>query len=102
MMQHEALGPAVADEQAAGQIEIQAKYAGYIGRQEDEIARSLRQETTKIPENMDYSNISGLSAEIKQKLNKAKPATIGVASRMQGITPAAISLLLVHVKRCAS
>jgi tRNA uridine 5-carboxymethylaminomethyl modification enzyme len=101
LMQHPTLGPALEDEQAAMQIEIQAKYAGYLLRQEDEIARQLRQETTKIPENMEYSNISGLSAEIKQKFAAAKPDTIGVASRIPGVTPAAISLLLVHVKRCA-
>ncbi len=99
LMQAEALGPALTDEQAAQQIEIQAKYAGYIERQEDEIARQIRQETTKIPAEFDYSNISGLSAELKQKLAKARPETIGVASRISGITPAAISLLLVHVKR---
>lgn len=100
LMQHETLGPALTDEQAALQIEIQAKYTGYIERQEVEIARQLKQEMTKIPNDFDYSNISGLSAELKQKLNKAKPENIGIASRIQGMTPAAISLLLVHVKRC--
>jgi len=99
IMQVATLGPALADQQAAVQIEIQAKYAGYIDRQEDEIARQLRQETTKIPANFDYSHISGLSAELKQKLTKTKPENIGVASRIQGMTPAAVSLLLVHLKR---
>jgi tRNA uridine 5-carboxymethylaminomethyl modification enzyme len=93
------LGPALTDKQAAEQIEIQAKYAGYIDRQEEEIARSIRYETLKLPENLNYDEIVGLSAEVKQKLQKAKPASVGLASRIPGITPAAISLLLVHLKK---
>ena len=95
------LGPGIDDVKAAEQIEIQAKYAGYIDRQEDEIARSLRQETLKLPEKLNYAEIPGLSAEVQQKLNQTRPATIGMASRIPGMTPAAISLLLVHLKRRA-
>lgn len=92
-------GPGVADLKAAEQIEIQAKYAGYIDRQEEEIARLIRQETLRLPEDLDYSEIVGLSNEVQQKLSKARPATIGMASRIPGMTPAAISLLVVHLKR---
>jgi tRNA uridine 5-carboxymethylaminomethyl modification enzyme len=94
-----ALGPGVSDVKAAEQIEIQAKYAGYIDRQEDEIAKSLRQETTTLPADFNYCNIPGLSAEIQQKLTQIRPATIGQAARVPGITPAAISLLLVYLKK---
>lgn len=93
------LGPGIADTQAAEQIEIQVKYAGYIDRQEVEIAKHLRQETTSLPANLDYETIPGLSSEVRQKLNQLRPTTIGHASRIPGITPAAISLLLVHLKR---
>lgn len=92
-------GPGILHVQAAEQIEIQTKYAGYIARQEDEIAKSLRQETLKLPEDLDYSSIVGLSAEAKQKLTRAKPTTLGLASRLPGMTPAAVSLLLVHLKK---
>lgn len=95
----DALGPAIADDKAAEQIEIQAKYAGYIDRQEEEIARTLRQETLRIPNEMNYAEIFGLSNEVRQKLSQAKPATVGMASRIPGMTPAAISLLLVHIKK---
>lgn len=93
------LGPGLTDEKAAEQIEIQAKYAGYIDRQEDEIAKQMRQETLKIPGDTDYTNIVGLSAEARQKLSQNRPGTVGMASRIPGITPAAISLLLVHLKK---
>ena len=92
-------GPAIVDEKAAEQIEIQVKYAGYIDRQEDEINRMLRQETLKIPTDLDFGSISGLSAEVKQKLHHARPETVGMASRIPGMTPAAVSLLLVHLKK---
>lgn len=95
----EGIGPAIEDAKASEQIEIQAKYAGYIDRQEDEIAKIIRYETLKLPEQLDYSNIVGLSAEVRQKLSQARPATVGMASRVPGVTPAAISLLLVHLKR---
>lgn len=92
-------GPGVDDDGVAEQIEIQEKYAGYITRQEEEIARQLKYEALKLPDDIDYQHISGLSAEVKQKLAQGKPETIGMASRLPGITPAAISLLLVHLKR---
>jgi tRNA uridine 5-carboxymethylaminomethyl modification enzyme len=75
------------------------KYAGYIDRQEDEIARHSKQEVLKLPDDMDYSQISGLSNEVRQKLAAARPATIGMASRLPGMTPAGVSLLLVHLKK---
>lgn len=81
------------------QVEIAAKYQGYIDRQIDEVARSRGQENTKLPSDLDYSEIHGLPIEAQQKLNAHKPETIGQASRISGITPAAISLLLVYLKR---
>lgn len=89
----------VVDPKVAEQVEIQAKYAGYIARQTEEIARSERSEDVKIPDDFDYKSISGLSNEVVAKLTKAKPQTIGQASRISGITPAAISLLLVFLKK---
>lgn len=93
------LGPGLTNLQAAEQIEIHTKYAGYIERQEEEIARAAKYENLKIPADMNYAEIVGLSAEVKQKLANATPATVGMASRVPGVTPAAISLLLVHLKR---
>lgn len=93
------VGPGLMAEDAAEQIEIQVKYAGYIERQEEEIAKSLRHETMVIPNDLDFKGISGLSAEAEQKLTAQRPNTIGIASRIPGVTPAAISLLLVHLKR---
>ena len=87
------------NEQAAEQVEIQIKYAGYIARQLDEIERTKRNENTQIPADMDFSVISGLSNEVVAKLSDARPETIGQASRISGITPAAISLLLVYLKK---
>jgi tRNA uridine 5-carboxymethylaminomethyl modification enzyme len=81
------------------QVDIQAKYQGYIDRQCEEVAANLAQEETPLPEDIDYSRIGGLSTEILQKLNRHRPQTIGQASRIQGMTPAAISILLVHLKR---
>ena len=92
-------GEAVNSEAVAEQVEIQSKYAGYIERQSDEIARLRRHEETALPETMDYDAITGLSNEIRQKLNDVRPATLGQASRIQGVTPAAISLLLIHLKK---
>ncbi|MDR2789270.1 MAG: tRNA uridine-5-carboxymethylaminomethyl(34) synthesis enzyme MnmG [Candidatus Accumulibacter sp.] len=83
------------------QIEIQAKYQGYIERQSEEAARNLANEETRLPEDIDYARLGGLSAEIRQKLLEHRPQTIGQASRLQGVTPAAISILLVHLKRAA-
>ncbi|WP_244828140.1 tRNA uridine-5-carboxymethylaminomethyl(34) synthesis enzyme MnmG [Caballeronia sp. TF1N1] len=81
------------------QIEIGVKYQGYIDRQADEIVRNGAQENTRLPETIDYSEVRGLSFEARQKLTQHRPETIGQASRIQGITPAAISLLMVHLKR---
>jgi len=87
------------DAEAAEQVEIQVKYEGYIERQKDEIEKSLRHENTKLPADLDYKQVKGLSNEVVLKLNAAKPETVGIASRISGITPAAISILLVHLKK---
>jgi tRNA uridine 5-carboxymethylaminomethyl modification enzyme len=83
----------------AEQVAIQAKYAGYIDRQQTEINRTQRYEHLKLPDNVDYSLVSGLSNEVSEKLKRQRPETLGQASRIPGITPAAISLLLVHLKK---
>lgn len=85
--------------QVAEQVEIQAKYAGYIVRQQSEIDKSLRYDHLKLPDTMDYKGIPGLSNEVSEKLKAQRPETLGQASRMPGITPAAISLLLVYLKK---
>ena len=87
------------DEQVAEQVAIQAKYAGYIDRQQTEINRTQRYENMRLPEDVDYAAVSGLSNEVSEKLKKNRPQTLGQASRIPGITPAAISLLLVHLKK---
>jgi tRNA uridine 5-carboxymethylaminomethyl modification enzyme len=89
----------VADPTVAEQVEIQAKYEGYITRQRAEVERRKNAESTRLPQALDYREVRGLSAEAQQKLNRHRPETIGQASRISGITPAAISLLLVHLKR---
>jgi tRNA uridine 5-carboxymethylaminomethyl modification enzyme len=99
LMQVPALGPGVADAKVAEQVEIGIKYAGYLDRQRDEIARQQRHEGTSIPEGFDYAGVRGLSAEVQQKLERVRPQTIGQAQRIPGMTPAAISLLLVHLER---
>jgi tRNA uridine 5-carboxymethylaminomethyl modification enzyme len=81
------------------QVEIQAKYQGYIERQKDEVEKSLAHESMALPPDIDYAAVHGLSFEVRQKLTQARPQTLGQASRLQGMTPAAISLLLVHLKR---
>ncbi|OGT45926.1 MAG: tRNA uridine-5-carboxymethylaminomethyl(34) synthesis enzyme MnmG [Gammaproteobacteria bacterium RIFCSPHIGHO2_12_FULL_41_20] len=86
-------------EDVTEQVTIRTKYAGYIQRQEQEIAKQLRYETLSMPESLDYDLVVGLSTEVKQKLAMAKPQTLGMASRIPGVTPAAISLLLVHMRR---
>jgi len=86
------------DREVYEQIEIQIKYQGYVERQLLEIARQKRHEETKIPENFDYNLIKGLSTEVRQKLNHYRPLTIGQASRISGVTPAAISILLVYLR----
>jgi tRNA uridine 5-carboxymethylaminomethyl modification enzyme len=92
-------GPALSDGRAAEQVEIQAKYQGYIERQREEIERGEQHENARLPVDFDYGQLRGLSIEVQQKLNAYKPATLGQASRISGITPAAISILLVHLKR---
>ncbi|GGF64475.1 tRNA uridine-5-carboxymethylaminomethyl(34) synthesis enzyme MnmG [Alteromonas lipolytica] len=99
LMSIASLGPGLADPIAAEQVEIQIKYAGYIARQLDEIAKTQRHENTLLPADFDYSKISGLSNEVVAKLTDARPETIGKAARISGITPAAISLLLVYLKK---
>ena len=84
---------------AAEQVEIQTQYAGYIERQQDEIARLRQHEETLLPEDLDYAALNGLSKEISQKLASIRPQTLGQASRIPGVTPAAISLLLIHLKK---
>jgi tRNA uridine 5-carboxymethylaminomethyl modification enzyme len=85
--------------QIRAQVEVRAKYAGYIERQEDEIERQRRNEETRLPDDLDYAQVAGLSHEVRQKLAEARPATIGLAGRLPGITPAAVSILLVHLKK---
>lgn len=94
-----AFAPAHQDTQATEQLEIQLKYAGYISRQQDEVEKSIRHENTVLPIELDYKTINGLSNEVVLKLQDARPETIGKASRISGITPAAISILLVHLKK---
>lgn len=92
-------GAAVADAKVAEQVEIQARYAGYIDRQREEIERTRRHAGTPVPEDFDFSGVRGLSAEVLEKLQRRRPATLGEAARIPGVTPAAISLLLVHLKK---
>lgn len=99
LTRHPIFAPAHENLQAAEQVEIQLKYAGYIERQRDEIEKSLRYEQTEIPSAVDYAEVQGLSNEVRLKLQQAKPATIGQASRISGVTPAAISILLVYLKK---
>jgi tRNA uridine 5-carboxymethylaminomethyl modification enzyme len=92
-------GPGVADDLIREQIEIQIKYAGYIDRQAKEISRQEHNENLKLPSNLDYMEVKALSIEVRQKLNRHKPETLGQASRISGVTPAALALLLVHLKK---
>jgi tRNA uridine 5-carboxymethylaminomethyl modification enzyme len=92
-------GETTTDAQVAEQVEIKAKYAGYIERQQEEINRLKRHENTSLPADFDYSSIEGLSNEVKQKLSAAKPETLARASRIPGVTPAAVSLLLIYLKK---
>ncbi len=84
---------------AASQVETSAKYAGYIARAEAEIERLKRHEAVKLPSDFDYASMSGLSTELKQKLTAARPENLARAARVPGITPAALSILLVHVRK---
>jgi tRNA uridine 5-carboxymethylaminomethyl modification enzyme len=95
----EGIGPGVEDSKVAEQIEIQVRYAGYLGRQKDDIERRRKHEGTAIPEGFDYGRVRGLSSEVREKLERVLPDTVGQASRIPGMTPAAISLLLVYLKK---
>ena len=95
----ELAGPGVVDDAVREQVEIQVKYAGYIDRQAREVERHDHYENLKLPTELDYMEVRGLSIEVRQKLNKHRPETLGQASRISGVTPAAISLLLVHLKK---
>ena len=86
-------------EQVELQLEVEAKYAGYIDRQEREIAKHAKQESLRLPENIDYSAVDGLSNEARQRLESSRPLTLGQASRLEGMTPSAVSLLLIHLKK---
>ncbi len=99
LMRLDGIGPGLEHAPAAEQVEIQTKYQGYIDRQRDECARLEQVETVRIPDELDYSQVRGLSSEVSQKLAQYRPETLGQAGRISGITPAAISLLLVHLKR---
>ncbi len=99
LMRLDGIGPGLDHAPAAEQVEIQTKYQGYIDRQRDECARLEQVETVRIPDDLDYSQVRGLSSEVSQKLAQYRPETLGQAGRISGITPAAISLLLVHLKR---
>jgi tRNA uridine 5-carboxymethylaminomethyl modification enzyme len=81
------------------QVEVQAKYSGYLKRQSEEIDRQLRHETMRLPADIDYGHVSGLSNEVRQRLCDVRPETLGQAARIPGLTPAALSLLLVHLKK---
>jgi tRNA uridine 5-carboxymethylaminomethyl modification enzyme len=97
---YDAVAPApFAEREVAEQVEIQAKYEGYIERQREEVARRAEFESRSLPADLDYREVRGLSAEVQQKLNHHRPETVGQAARISGVTPAAISLLLVHLKR---
>ena len=99
LMQVASLGPGVDDAAVAEQVEVGIKYAGYLDRQRDEIERQRRHESLPIPLGFAYADVRGLSAEVGQKLARVQPATVGQAARISGVTPAAISLLLVHLRR---
>lgn len=92
-------GEPVADPVVAEQVQIQIKYQGYIDRQQDEIDKLRRHEATALPDDLDYARVNGLSHEIREKLSEARPGTLAQAARIPGVTPAAISLLLVHLKK---
>jgi tRNA uridine 5-carboxymethylaminomethyl modification enzyme len=99
MMTLPGVGPGVDNEKVAEQIEIQARYHGYIDRQSAEVAKSIALQETPLPESLRYEDVRGLSAEVCEKLSRQRPATVGQASRIDGVTPAAISLLLVYLKK---
>ena len=102
LMQLPGLGPGVADRTVIEQVEIHSKYAGYITRQQAEVERQAHNEGLEIPADLVYSQVRGLSREVCQRLERQRPATLGQAGRMSGVTPAALSLLLIHLKRMGS
>ena len=95
----EGIGPGVEDPSVAEQIEIQVRYAGYLDRQQDDIDRRQRNEHMSIANDIDYALVRGLSSEAREKLDQVRPDTIGQASRIPGMTPAAVSLVLLHLKK---
>ena len=99
LVEVEGIGPGVDDEAVANQIEVQARYDGYIRRQRDEIERAQQHEDRALPEDLDYGAVRGLSTEVREKLALHRPASVGQAARVDGVTPAAVSLLLVHLKK---
>ena len=99
LMKLEGLGPGSCDVKVAEQVDVQVRYAGYLTRQAGEVERNQRNEGTRIPSDFDYTSVQGLSSELREKLTKTLPESIGQASRIPGMTPAAISLLLIFLKR---
>jgi tRNA uridine 5-carboxymethylaminomethyl modification enzyme len=99
LLQLPGAGTGVSDVEVREQLEIEAKYAGYVNRQTEEIARQREYENLSLPEDLDYLELTSLSFEVRQKLDRARPATLGQAARVSGVTPAAVSVLLVHLKR---
>ena len=99
MIQSAGVEPIATEKQASEQVEIQVKYQGYLDRELEDIRRKQVNERTLLPLNFDYKQIRALSNEVAQKLNEYQPETIGMASRISGVTPAAISILLVHLKK---
>jgi tRNA uridine 5-carboxymethylaminomethyl modification enzyme len=97
-----AAAPGIGDDIVAEQLEIQARYDGYIERQLVEIEKQRRQQEQPLPIDIDYDAVPGLSTEVRQRLNAYRPTTVGQAGRISGVTPAAISLLLVHLKKRAN
>ncbi|MCG8014797.1 MAG: tRNA uridine-5-carboxymethylaminomethyl(34) synthesis enzyme MnmG [Candidatus Thiodiazotropha sp. 'RUGA'] len=93
------LGPGLQEPQEVEQLEVQAKYAGYIARQQGEIEKQRANESVQLPEDLDYTNVRGLSSEVREKFQRHRPETLGQAGRIPGVTPAAISLLLIHLKK---
>ena len=81
------------------QLEVQARYEGYIARQQREIDKHANQEALILPDDIDYANVTGLSTEARQRLQQARPITLGLASRLEGVTPSTVSLLLIHLKK---
>jgi tRNA uridine 5-carboxymethylaminomethyl modification enzyme len=99
LMQLPGVGPGVSAPDVVEQLEISARYSGYLERQHEEVEKHSRNENTLIPDALDYAEIRGLSSEIRQKLSAQRPHSIGQASRISGVTPAAISILLIYLKK---